>query len=290
MTAVSRTTPGSTALQHSSGRFFGRFLVDNAVITNAELSSALSGLWQTNRSVGELAVDAGLLSAAQANHVNMLQSQLDSRWGDIAVSLGLLERPQVVALLDSQAEVNLHLGEVLVKLGLLTSSQLRDCLVSFESQEVARRASVMVPSSLTDCPFVTPAVDFAPRLLRRVARVIVKVDPPVAATRTSAPMQASIRLTARADLVITLFAERPLAEAITRGMWSNAQASVIGEARLEEAGEEFMMLLGRYAKACNEINGHETTLAQLPSFLHTPADIEFPLCSPAGRGALVFHR
>ena len=105
---------------------FARHLVDEGLApirTVEAVQARRRGLWRT---IGEIAIDCGLLTFAQA--VRVLEHQErhpELLFGEAARALGLLEEAHVEALLETQDARIPSLDELLVEWGALEAHVLR---------------------------------------------------------------------------------------------------------------------------------------------------------------------
>ena len=70
-----------------SVKFFGQYLIEQAVVDDGHVREALELLDRTNRSVGQVAVDEGMLTEAEADRINLAQRGMDRSFGDLAVEV-----------------------------------------------------------------------------------------------------------------------------------------------------------------------------------------------------------
>lgn len=156
-------------------RFFGQYLLENRVISAAQLLAAIEEQDKTNLRFGETAVSLGLLSTAQVATILAAQRTRDVRAGDAAVSLGLLTSAQVEQVLRAQKNSHLMIGEALVATGGLSRKDLEQHLAAFALDQEPFRVTVDVPPALDKTGVGRPAIDLAIKLLLRVANVTVKL-------------------------------------------------------------------------------------------------------------------
>lgn len=104
--------------------FFGQFLLQQGLVSEADLSRCALLQGRSNLLLGEMAIQLGFLSEIQAADINQRQTLEDKRFGDIAVEQGLLHSAQVEKLLSQQKLAHQFLGEILVAEGVITEAQL----------------------------------------------------------------------------------------------------------------------------------------------------------------------
>lgn len=111
--------------------FFGQYLQIKGIIDNNQLMQALEYQQSSNKSLGELAIEEGLLNPQQSAQINLRQRETDSLFGELAESLGWLTSEQVQLLLDRQNESHVTLGAALIKLQYVTDVTLQHLLADY---------------------------------------------------------------------------------------------------------------------------------------------------------------
>ncbi len=104
-------------------------------MTQEQLDDALQFQEESNRRIGEFAVEKGLLTQQQVEEIFLEQKQIDAPFGAIAMQKKLLRRGDLDDLLFSQAVQSTHLGEALMMRGHLTPEQFGRELRQFKEQE-----------------------------------------------------------------------------------------------------------------------------------------------------------
>lgn len=115
------------------GLYFGKYLVDQNVITKEECDNVMQKQKNARVKLGLLAVETKLMTQAQADEVNTLQTLMDKRFGDIAVSKGYLTDEQVGQLLKKQGDAYLQFVQTITEEGLMDMGQLNQCLDEFKN-------------------------------------------------------------------------------------------------------------------------------------------------------------
>jgi hypothetical protein len=108
--------------------FLGSALVENGLISEAQLDKALHLQQQTNPLLGELAIEQGWLDAQQVEDINVVQRIVNQRFGDIAQEEMLLTANQVQQLLDIQQQRRQRLGDILIREGFIGRDVLAQTL------------------------------------------------------------------------------------------------------------------------------------------------------------------
>ena len=94
-------------------QLFGRYLVDQEVITDDELRGMIQRQGDERLKLGTIAVAQGLMTEQQVAEVNHLQVQMDKRFGDIAVERGYLSGSDVGNLLSKQGNICMKFLQIL---------------------------------------------------------------------------------------------------------------------------------------------------------------------------------
>lgn len=113
-------------------QFFGNFLLNEGIVTKAQLIEALEIQKLVRVKLGVLAINAGLMTAKQVDEVHAEQQRVDKRFGDIAVEKGYLKASDVDELLSHQKQGQLILGQALVDKGYLSNEQFEQALASYK--------------------------------------------------------------------------------------------------------------------------------------------------------------
>lgn len=113
-------------------QFFGNYLLNNKLISIAQLTEALEHQKYTRLKLGVLAINAGYLTATQVDNIHKAQASSDVRMGDLAVDMGYLTREQVNALLIFQRAGHLLLGQSLIDRGIMSNDDFENALNSYK--------------------------------------------------------------------------------------------------------------------------------------------------------------
>lgn len=122
--------------------FFGQYLLQAGIITEAQLQEALALQERHNQLLGELALSRGYLSEDQIHETTREQKLLDLPFGVIALRKNFLTPKQLDDLLFSQIVATTHIGEALVELGHLTASELGRLLSAYNLHEEGRQRKI----------------------------------------------------------------------------------------------------------------------------------------------------
>ena len=113
-------------------QFFGNYLLHQQLVSPEHLSEVLQSMKTTRLKLGVLAINAGLMTAAQVERAHDEQQRVDKRIGDVMVDLGFLTKNQVETLLKTQPAGHLLLGQTLVDNGYMTTTQFERALNSYK--------------------------------------------------------------------------------------------------------------------------------------------------------------
>jgi hypothetical protein len=136
---------------------FGLYLKKKGIITAEQLVDALELQHSELVRIGQLAIEEGILSARDVFKVLRCQSDLpNERFGEIAVELGLMTEDQLQHLLMVQSNRKPPLLDVLVDQGLLTPSDANSELANYRSA-MERKNRVVTRRLPNPAPHVLPA-------------------------------------------------------------------------------------------------------------------------------------
>lgn len=115
-------------------QFLGNYLLNEQLVSPELLSEVLHNLKSTRVKLGVLAINAGYITADQAELVHNEQQRTDKRMGDIMTEMGLITKEQLDELLGSQKCAHLMLGQALIDSGNMTTSQFATALNNYKKQ------------------------------------------------------------------------------------------------------------------------------------------------------------
>ena len=214
---------------------------------------------KTHKVLGELAVEAGLLTEEQTATISESQLQTDLAFGHLAISLGLLTKYQVESLLIAQRKGRLMLGEAAVQLGYLTEATLESHLKDFRAEsEPISESNQTLPTPLAKNVIVTTVIDLLLKFTVRFARLPFKVSPPSNKPLTqdeSLLSGASILLRGDEEISFGLFGDRALVTHVFMGLQRIMGGSIDAP---ETPDDDYTDLLG---EILSMVAGH--TLAAL---------------------------
>lgn len=113
-------------------QIFGRFLVEQKLITSEQLEEILEQQKQTRVKLGFIAVSEKLLTQEQAEIINRKQALEDKRFGQIAVEMGFLTDSQVNRLLEHQANPYHAFVQSVIDLDIMNTVEIENALNQYQ--------------------------------------------------------------------------------------------------------------------------------------------------------------
>lgn len=270
-------------------KFFGQFLIEHGEVDAGHVREALDLLDRTNRSLGEIAVDEGLLTPDAAARVNRAQRTSDKPFGDLAIEMGLLDHSGLVSCLRLQRESRLMIGEALVRLGHLHEDRLGGLLDAYKSDQAEYAVGVQqqLPDPLANNRIAPYVLDLMPKFARRIADITVKVGAPqVLAESPPFPFRISLPVHGHRGLEITLVGDRSFCERIASAT-SGLDVGRLDEELVADGVGEFLNVICGNAMSALDRDGVETRLG-VPDYDAELTDgWIFDLATSRGRAALV---
>lgn len=112
---------------------FGQYLARKGLITEREIIAARMMQKKTNKRIGRLARERGMMGKDDVAMILALQEHdPDRKFIELAVEQEMLSPEDVERLLREQEDSHLFFGEALVKLGSLTREELERELAEFD--------------------------------------------------------------------------------------------------------------------------------------------------------------
>ncbi len=270
-------------------KFFGQFLIEQGEVDAGQLREALDLLDETNRTLGQIAVDEGVLTRDGAEEVNRAQRHTDKSFGDLAVELRLMDHSALVACLRIQRESRLMVGEALVRLGHVAADRLPTLLDAFKSDQAPYAVGVrfQLPDPLANNRIAPYVLDLLPKFSRRIADITVKVgEPQVLAELPPFPFRISLPIHSYRSLEITLVGDRAFCARIAAAT-SGLDERALDPSLLRDGVGEFLNVLCGNAMSALDRDGVETRLG-VPDYDAELTDgWLFDLATSRGRAALV---
>jgi hypothetical protein len=272
-----------------SVKFFGQFLIEQGEVDAGHVREALDLLGRTNRSLGEVAVDAGMMSNDDVERVSRAQRGNDRPFGDLAVELDMLTSEQLVECLRLQAESRLKIGEALVHLGHLPAERLGQLLDAFKVDQAAYELGPLaqLPDPLANNRVAPYVLDLLPKFCMRMGRINVKVgDAQVLGEAPAWPIRISLPVHAHRGLDVTLVGDRDFCARLASGTSGIPEPKLDHDLVMDGVGE-FLNVLAGNAISALERSGVQAELG-IPDHDAELADgWIFDLATSVGRGALV---
>lgn len=116
-------------------KFFGHYLIDEGKLNTEQLIDVAQYQEKHNLSLGQLAVQADLITSKEAQKINDMQQTMDKRFGDVAVELELLNDNQIDMLIKKQKDIKVFFGEAVVLKGFMSQDELDKNLKEFEKSQ-----------------------------------------------------------------------------------------------------------------------------------------------------------
>lgn len=110
------------------GHIFGRFLVEQKMISQETLEEVLDMQRKVRVKLGLIAVSEKLLTQEQADKINRKQALEDKRFGDIAVEMGYLTESQVSRLLQLQGNPYLIFIQAMTEKDIMTLEEIENAI------------------------------------------------------------------------------------------------------------------------------------------------------------------
>jgi hypothetical protein len=268
-------------------KFFGQYLIERGEVTAEQVRAALNLMDAENRSIGELAVEARLISEADADKVNAEQRHCDMPFGELAVQMGLLDEQQIDNLVQLQWRIRLRIGQALVRLKHLGKVRLEELLISYEEEQAPYRIeNLALPTGLESnapAPFV---LDLFANLLMRVARIATRVgngepivEPP------DFPIQVAVSVNGESGLLICLVGDEEFSRQVAAKASGLDDECLDMEMLLDGVGE-FLNVLAGNAMALAERNGITLELQPPQTEINFESGFLFELAVNVGKAAL----
>lgn len=122
--------------------FFGSYLVGLGIITREQLDQAVRFQAESNKLLGQMAVEKGYLQPDQVEVILKEQKKLDFPFGAIALQKQFMTSDEMDDLLFAQMVNTTHVGEALVELGFLEPAELGRNLKKYNEFQEQRRRSI----------------------------------------------------------------------------------------------------------------------------------------------------
>jgi CheY-specific phosphatase CheX len=272
-----------------SAQFFGQFLIVRGEIDAGQIREALILMASRNRSLGQIAVDEGILQSLDVARVHAAQRSRDVAFGDLCVELRLLTASQLVELLRTQHENRLRIGEALVELGHLEADRLPVLLDVFKAtQSEFTTDQIALPDALANHRAVQPVLSLFPRILRRVGGMQVKVGEIHALDSVPdfAEVRVSIPLHGVQGLDIALVSNSEFAERLASATSGLTEIDLDAEMVEDGVGEFLNVLLGNVLAALQTV-GHPMELGPPDYEAELAGGWVVDLAAEFGRAAIV---
>lgn len=167
-------------------QFFGAFLVERGLATQAQVDAAAAYQVRHNKRMGDYALEKGYMSPDDVDNILREQMHIDLRFGEMAEYLGVLTPAQIDEILAQKEEEDLRLGDALVALGHLDRARVDAEAERFHRQQSPYSASgVFIDRTVKRPKFAQELLETTVALIYRFCNLAVKVDPGCRWTRAS---------------------------------------------------------------------------------------------------------
>jgi len=159
-------------------QLFGKYLVEQNVITEVELDVILTRQEDERLKLGTIAVAQNLMTEQQVKEVNYLQVQQDKRFGVIAVECGYLTEDQVVSLLTMQGNLYMKFLQIFSDMKDISLEEATEYVENFQKY-YGFSDDEMVALKENDFDEIVPAFvyvskPYVPELVALVLRNLVR--------------------------------------------------------------------------------------------------------------------
>lgn len=114
-------------------QFFGNFLLNQNLVTPAQLADGIQDVQKIHKKIGELAVRYGYLTEEQAEQIHIMQTTRDKRFGELVIECGYMNEAELEKLLALQHSDYELLCKVLIDKNVLTKADCAHALNDFKS-------------------------------------------------------------------------------------------------------------------------------------------------------------
>lgn len=260
------------------GIYFGKYLQDKGVITEAQQKEMLEEVKSSRLRMGLLAIVNGMMTEAQAEEVNQMQQMYDRRFGDLAVEKGYLTNEQVEALLKMQGDQYLLFVQALNDHGYLTLEEIQKELKAYKKDERLSALDMdaikssdldkIVPVFTKECSIPPVMKDYIALMARNVVRFIdtdLRLEQTERINSYQAAFMASQELEGEFNFFVGISGE---AEAVIEAasVFGREEFQAVDEDSLDAVSEFINCNNGLYASKLSE---EEIELELLPPMMYT---------------------
>ncbi len=114
-------------------QFFGNYLLNQNLVTPAQLTEGIQEVQKIHKKIGELAVRYGYLTEEQVEQIHILQTTNDKRFGELVVECGYMNEVEMEKLLALQHNDYELLCKVLIDNKALTKADCTHALNEFKA-------------------------------------------------------------------------------------------------------------------------------------------------------------
>ncbi|MDJ0763326.1 MAG: hypothetical protein QNJ97_10085 [Myxococcota bacterium] len=270
--------------------FLGQFMVEEKIISTSQLRTALALMAKTNRTIGELAIEAGYITARDADSINSEQRLFDLYFGEIAERRGLLKKSQVRDLLAAQKRDHIRIGDALVKLGYLGRQDIEAAFQTYKDREAEHQLTNGLPKWAFDDQLFMYLIDYLPRLVLRMAGRPMKLGRGTQwLPSRSYDILVTVALDGDESLSIALDVAAQLGRGVAVGMFG-VKPDELDDDLVQDAMMELMDILAGNTQNFAHTKGI-TISFDPPQYGIIPKEgFSFPMVTPDGRGAFILSK
>jgi hypothetical protein len=152
--------------------FFDRYLVERSLLTEGQRLRALQQQRESDRRVGDLALQMGLLTAEERALVLEAQRPQDRLFGELAVEMGLMRREDLERVLERKREAQVPLTDILIGERLLAPQEVSRAWVQWKRmQDWRERSNQLVLQHLDHGALAEAALEVCRKGLWRCAQI-----------------------------------------------------------------------------------------------------------------------
>jgi hypothetical protein len=251
--------------------FFGQFLIERGEIDSQQLCQALDLMESENRSLGELAIEAGFADESDCRRVNGEQRRLDKPFGELAQQMGILNSVELEELLQLQQQSRLQVSDAMLRLGHIPIDRLAALEDVYKRDQACfQGGDSRLPGPLSGNRLARCLVDMLPRYFLRLARIDSQIDRgcELEDLDSELKMAASLTLVGSPGVDMCLTTGHSFARRVASGI-SGLPDSVLSPELCIDALGEFLNVMAGNAMMSLQSEGLEYRL-EAPRYDETP--------------------
>jgi hypothetical protein len=275
-------------------KFFSQFLILERIVDDEQLQAAIDDAGVSHKTLGQLAVEQGFITAQNASDLNQEQLKRDMPFGKLAKEKGMLTEEQLVQLVTQQSAQHVEVGQALLKLGHVTPEELEDILERYQAAKSGNHNVLVNVEELKDHRVADFLASSFPRMTMRLARIHIKIGEATSlADAKFKDFAASIYLSGGENgLRVGLSADKDFANEVIRGMtriMSGDEDIQFGQEKgdYEDLLGGFLDILAGHAVASLETEGIRLEMGTPDFGVPKTEGFAFPISSTIGHAVLI---